>query len=366
MASAWSNPGPAKQVIITGTNGELLVYAGVPAAGNLILAISGQAGSDAFGNTWSAGLNLAGQAIITGQELVYSAAPALGNLLLAIAGLAGSDSFGNLWESGVTIEDNSGGLLVYNGQEALDGLIVSVTAAAGTDQVGNSWKPGLNILAPTGVPTAAIYFRQNGNDPINQNAQISFDALPGINHTLNIINQAAGAPVEETFIDIVAQNSAGNAPHGSSIVLDSFNGLGFAASPVGGSFYNRWSYAKTVPSQLNPRTFVTGPLTLQQGWSNYSGTVSAGQITIPAQGIYNVEVRASGTPTVQCDIELSTDGGATWGVLAGNEAPTGRSLATSFILYDFNIGDMLRFGLSQTSGGSLSITGEMIIHKSLG
>lgn len=63
VGSGWENPGPAKQVIIAGTSGELLVYEGTPAARNLILAISGVAGSDAFGNEWGVGLTLASNVV---------------------------------------------------------------------------------------------------------------------------------------------------------------------------------------------------------------------------------------------------------------------------------------------------------------
>lgn len=364
MGSAWSNPGPAKQVIITGDNGELLVYDGVPAAGNLILAISGQPGSDSFGNSWEAGLNLAGQAIITGQELVYSAAPALGNLLLAISGAAGSDSFGNKWESGVTIEDTSGGLLVYNGEEALDNLIVAVAAAAGTDQEGNKWKPGLNILAPTGQPSAAIYFRQFGGDPTTQNAVIEFDALPGISHTMSIINEAAGSPSEETFIVIEAQNSAGNIPNGSAIVLDSENGVGFGSNGfVGGTLFRQATYSKSgVPSQVNPRSFVTSLTTVKVASDYGAGAgFSVGVFAAPTGGVYHFDHIANGTSSaMDCDIEYSSDGGVTWTVVSQDSPPASRATCHCSIDYYMNPNDLMRFGVSQTSGGAITITGTVI------
>lgn len=59
MGNAWSNPGPAKRVIIVGPSGELLVYSGSPAINNLILAASGQSGHDSEGNFFLPGLTLA-------------------------------------------------------------------------------------------------------------------------------------------------------------------------------------------------------------------------------------------------------------------------------------------------------------------
>lgn len=62
-------------VIADGTSGELLVYSGTPAAGNLLVAVSGAAGNDNSGNPYSSALTLAGQsstpAAITGSAILY-------------------------------------------------------------------------------------------------------------------------------------------------------------------------------------------------------------------------------------------------------------------------------------------------------
>lgn len=49
----------ASNIILIGSSGEVLVYSGTPAAGNLILAISGDTGADAYGNTYTKGISLA-------------------------------------------------------------------------------------------------------------------------------------------------------------------------------------------------------------------------------------------------------------------------------------------------------------------
>jgi len=54
----WENPGPAKQVVIAGPTGELLVYSVAQAARRLILAISPVNASDTYGNDYLAGLNI--------------------------------------------------------------------------------------------------------------------------------------------------------------------------------------------------------------------------------------------------------------------------------------------------------------------
>lgn len=45
-------------IVADGTSGQILVYSGVPAAGNLIASVSGAAGTDAHGNTFTAGLSV--------------------------------------------------------------------------------------------------------------------------------------------------------------------------------------------------------------------------------------------------------------------------------------------------------------------
>lgn len=82
MGSGWENPGPAKRVIITGTNGELLVYNGPPAAGNLIIAISGTAGSDSFGNAYNAGVTFPWRTTNTFNPLTWN--DSLGNPVASI------------------------------------------------------------------------------------------------------------------------------------------------------------------------------------------------------------------------------------------------------------------------------------------
>lgn len=55
------------QIVATGTAGEVLVYDGTPTAGNLILAVSGQAGSDSFGNQYVQGLTLSADSLHSGK-----------------------------------------------------------------------------------------------------------------------------------------------------------------------------------------------------------------------------------------------------------------------------------------------------------
>lgn len=56
----WTNPGVLQigEIIIDSGGTELLVYAGVPAYGNLILAIAAVAGTDEYGNSYEPGITM--------------------------------------------------------------------------------------------------------------------------------------------------------------------------------------------------------------------------------------------------------------------------------------------------------------------
>jgi hypothetical protein len=62
-------------IIADGSSGEFLVYGGTPTSGNLLVAISGSAGSDSSGNPYANGITLSGQATtptaISGSGILY-------------------------------------------------------------------------------------------------------------------------------------------------------------------------------------------------------------------------------------------------------------------------------------------------------
>jgi hypothetical protein len=123
-------------VVVDGANGGIFVYSGAPAPGNLIVSIAGEAGTDAEGNAYPAGLNvtvgaIAGSTItgstisggsITGAKFIaegangeilgYSGTPAAGNLVFAVSPVSGSDAFGNSWGMGVTILANGADIVI--------------------------------------------------------------------------------------------------------------------------------------------------------------------------------------------------------------------------------------------------------------
>lgn len=183
----------------SGTDNGVFVYDGVPNFGNLVVSISAQAGTDAYGNTYSAGITvtpnfgfidgsnipagtLPGTALadlaITAQQIandtitasqlgpdsvtatelaagaVYPGSIQTGavttNAIAAnaiVAGLiaAGAIDAMDIDTGTLTVEGAQGQILVYDGAAALGTLFVSIAGEAGIDQFGNSYPAGIAV-----------------------------------------------------------------------------------------------------------------------------------------------------------------------------------------------------------------------------
>ena len=93
----------ANIVIIEGNNAGLFVYQGTPSVNNPPILSITDSTTDPYGNTVTPSLTLSGL-----PELIYSAAPALGNLIAAISGQAGVDGFGNAYVQGAQFGADTG------------------------------------------------------------------------------------------------------------------------------------------------------------------------------------------------------------------------------------------------------------------
>lgn len=181
------------------TGNGVFIYNGVPNFGNLIISMSSQSGTDAYGNAYSAGITvtpgfgiidgsnipdgtLAGTALengaitalqiaddtITSQELaaasvtatelaagaVYPGAIQTGavttNAIAAnaiVAGLiaAGAIDAMDITTGTLTVAGGQGQILVYNGTAGLGTLFVSIAGQAGIDAYGNSYPAGIAV-----------------------------------------------------------------------------------------------------------------------------------------------------------------------------------------------------------------------------
>jgi len=187
------------EVGASGTGNGVFVYDGVPNFGNLVVSIAAQAGTDAYGNTYSAGLTVSpswgavdgsnildgtlagtaladlavtaqqiandtitaaqlGAASVTATELaagaVYPGAIQTGavtaNAIAAdaiVAGLiaAGAIDAMDITTGTLTVAGSQGQILVYDGAAGPGTLFVSIAGEPGIDDYGNSYPAGIAV-----------------------------------------------------------------------------------------------------------------------------------------------------------------------------------------------------------------------------
>jgi hypothetical protein len=135
----------ATKVIIEGDNGELFVYQGPPTAGNLLLAISANGGTDPYGNVYSPVIDISGELVID------SAGDILG------FNTAGSTTFALV---------QSEYMAIYADDGAVQGApLFAFSDDTFADPFGNTFYAGLFIGAPgtpAGNPVAGMILYVNG------------------------------------------------------------------------------------------------------------------------------------------------------------------------------------------------------------
>lgn len=124
------------QIIADGTSGQLLIYNGPPATGNLVGSWSGAAGNDTHGNTYPIGL-AASQVTMTGAGLtnpILTGSTIAGGTINNAAIISGAVQGGSVSQATVTFTGANGVLLAYSGSTTTVTLTsgTSWTAPAGT------------------------------------------------------------------------------------------------------------------------------------------------------------------------------------------------------------------------------------------
>ena len=102
-------------IMLNPSKEAIFVYSGVPAVGNLIVSIAAVSGTDTVGNAYPQGLNVTTGTIsgttFKGTDSIinpagiflYSGTPATGNLIGSWVSTAGTDAFGNAYSAGLTV-----------------------------------------------------------------------------------------------------------------------------------------------------------------------------------------------------------------------------------------------------------------------
>jgi hypothetical protein len=207
------------EFVVTGGSGTgVFVYSPSPGAGNLIGSWSGMAGTDSYGNSYPAGLNVAVGGITGGDVILnnngaffYSGAPAAGNLIVSIAGTPGTDQFGNTYNAGLNWQLlASGGLLdadQVNAATMTTGTITANTISATSAITASGTITGNRFASPDGSYPVAYVTPAGSNPALNfgaapasytqsyTNAQATqFNALNGyINALIDVVNNVITA-----------------------------------------------------------------------------------------------------------------------------------------------------------------------------
>lgn len=137
-----------------GSTGEILIYSGTPATGNLIMSFSASAGSDSFGNAYPAGFTV-GLSSTTQVQMVSNGGVGNFNILFNNASFTSGQMFGSVISNFAD--------LVINGP--------ATTVAGRTDFVGVEWNSNVSTGAIGSANMLFIY-----NDSLGSaHGQASFD-----------------------------------------------------------------------------------------------------------------------------------------------------------------------------------------------
>ena len=233
------------QIIADGATGQVLIYNGPPAAGNLAGAWSGVAGTDAFGNNYAAGLS-ATQVQMTGAGLL---SPTVTNPTVSGGTLSGSTlgtpviSGGTLAESTVTFNSNAasgtGGALLSYATNATTIVIpagtTSWTAPAGnyTSAKVECW--GADAGGGGGNAGEAAEGGGGGAYAVEPN----YPLVPGKTYTVAVGKGGTGGPV-----GLAATSGGSTSFDGSGVFANGGKAGGdFVGGPGGATSSNWGSYA---------------------------------------------------------------------------------------------------------------------------
>jgi hypothetical protein len=148
----------ARQVIIIGSGGQLLVYSPTAAAGNLIASIAGAAGTDTYGNKYLAGFTTYGgtdaMQMETGDITFYTGSLAAGwtqsAQIFLNTGVIELITTGGVITANNTLDNGSGGA-TFNGAVAVNSLTIGGSSNTQTAHLSNSGISGTSGAASAGT-----------------------------------------------------------------------------------------------------------------------------------------------------------------------------------------------------------------------
>lgn len=138
-SQGWSNQTNRRLVVVEGsTYTGLFFYSPTAGLGNLVGSWTAQAGTDPYGNTYPAGLDVDAGSIIVSQPgqgvFVYNGTPSTGNLIVSLASQPGVDAYGNSYVQGIQVAPGAG---LIDGSTLGAGTVIGDALAAQTITAGN-------------------------------------------------------------------------------------------------------------------------------------------------------------------------------------------------------------------------------------
>lgn len=230
--------------VATGTSGEILAYNGVPAAGNLVMAVSPVAGTDTFGNTYYAGVttfngfgavvNLLSTDHAAFFQYFNHGTSSQGNMILSVASTSGTDPVtSNGYGAGFTgINPVFGDYLHSSGSSVGLGVGTVITRTGGIlvqQAPSNSQNPYIKVDAPEETTASHMQMLLQGTSPDGTSlgqcvlGLVSGSGLlsPSTNAMMEIQAQSTGT---SPILQLIAQAAAANS-FGIEVVGDTFNRL---------------------------------------------------------------------------------------------------------------------------------------------
>jgi hypothetical protein len=170
---SWNNQAVQLLVLQEATGGwsGVFGYSPTPGKGNLVFSVAAAAGSDPYGNAYPAGVSTtAGAGTIEGPDYVidsaggfwYSGTPAAGNLILSMSGAAGTDPYGNTYPQGLAFAKGTvpGGLI--------DPGTVGTTQIDFTARDIGGITTSIAASAPAGAETGDLWYDSANGYKLNQ------------------------------------------------------------------------------------------------------------------------------------------------------------------------------------------------------
>lgn len=159
-----------------------------------------------------------GGTVVSGIALYYDGTPAAGNLIMSIAAEGGTDQFGNAYDPGVTVYDPSGAKIQMNAGSGTSALFFTPPDVSGV--TWHTGSMGASLGSRLGTNTPSVFLSAPYNTAFGSNAQISLFGNPETSNgdVTNEIFMSTFRVHVTGDIEAVGNLTAKNLQHGTTAV----------------------------------------------------------------------------------------------------------------------------------------------------